>query len=149
MMRQTARPFRTRLVQTFAACALVCPQAGSADTVPAPPAAALILFGAHWCAPCTTELRNLAPLAAALTALPVPPRLVLAWIDRPAALPQGHAAVIQPAPGVAAVWAEPFYARAHGLPFAVLTDDRGKACAVHAGPLSPSDVAALWAACHA
>jgi thiol-disulfide isomerase/thioredoxin len=136
-------------VQTFAACALAWPQAGSADGVPAPPAPALILFGAHWCAPCTAELHNLAPIMAALAALPAPPRLVLAWIDRPAPLALDHAAVVRPVPALAAAWAEPFYARAHGLPFAVLIDDRGKACAVHAGPLAPADVAALWAACHA
>lgn len=39
----------------------------------------IILFGASWCAPCQTELRQLPALATAAA----PDGLTVAWIDRP------------------------------------------------------------------
>ncbi len=125
----------------------------AAQTIPPPPANALILFGARWCAPCTVELRGIAQLDAALADLPAParPRLVLAWIDQPAAPParfaQMRSRVMLAPPLWAAAWAEAHYATAHGLPFAVLEDSAGRACAIHPGPLTGPDVAQMWAQC--
>jgi hypothetical protein len=147
-MAQSARAIHNYFFQALVALALSWPQAASAEGVPAPPANALLLFGARWCAPCGAELRGLAPLAAALATQPGAPRLVLAWIDRPAPLPHDHPPVILPSPAWAAVWAEPHFAAAHGLPFAVLTDGQGRTCAMHAGPLAPADLPAMAVACH-
>jgi hypothetical protein len=117
------------------------------------PSNALILFGAHWCAPCTGELHDLAEISAAVAALrPAghPPQIVLAWIDRPlhiaAAEPR---AIVVLAPTVAQTLAESPLATARGLPFTVATDARGKICALHRGPLRADMIAGLWARCTA
>jgi thiol-disulfide isomerase/thioredoxin len=44
----------------------------------------VILLGARWCAPCMAEWRNLPRLAAMVA----PDRIVLAWVDRPIAVPR-------------------------------------------------------------
>ena len=161
MMVQLARPIRTQFAHGFAALALAWSPAGMADAVPAPPANALILFGAHWCAPCGAELRDLGTVLARLSNLDPTAQLVLAWIDRPVAVStvnraldiphEWHPApprVIIPTPAAALGWAEPHLARARGYPFAALTDSHGTVCALHQGALQSATLAELWAACH-
>lgn len=116
------------------------------------PANALILFGAHWCAPCAVELRSVDALAAALLGLAPAdagpaPRLVLAWIDRAPPVGAARSVAIAP-PSVATAWEEQHIAAAHGLPFAAMTDARGNVCALHKGPLEPTMAPALWSKCH-
>lgn len=161
-MAQFARSIRTYLPGALAALALVFAPPAMADTSPAPPANALILFGAHWCAPCTAELRNLDQILARLVLLQASsPQLVLAWIDRPVspttvsralgARPDSRQAVphvVIPTPATAVAWAEPHMDRAHGLPFAVLTDAHGTVCALHQGAVQAETIGAMWTACH-
>ena len=116
------------------------------------PANALILFGARWCAPCTAELRSVDALTASTIRLAPAdtgpaPRLVLAWIDRPPPVTAARSVAIA-LPSVAAAWEEEHIAAAHGLPFAVMTDARGNACALQKGPLEPAMVPTLWSKCH-
>ena len=136
-----------------------------AQPMPPLPAHALILFGAHWCAPCTAELRDLDSILALLALLPQAPdqtgrhQIALAWIDRPLSgamvtrvlertRAENRPHVDLPPPALAAAWAEPLMASAHGLPFAAMTDARGKVCALHQGVLRAADIADLSAACH-
>jgi hypothetical protein len=114
------------------------------------PTSALILFGAHWCAPCAQELHTLPAIVDAVTALPhgQPPQTVLGWIDRPPpVMPALQARVVVLTPAHAQNLAEPLLASAHGLPFSVMTDAHGHVCALHRGPLHPDMIAALWMAC--
>jgi len=158
-MVQTATSIRTCLARSLAALALLCPHALLANPVAAPPPNALILFGAHWCAPCTGELRDLGTIFVRLGLLTGDPKpqLVLAWIDRPVApstvaraLATAHdpPRVVIAAPAAASAWAEAQMAAAHGLPFAAMTDRTGTICAVRAGAVQAATIADLWANCH-
>lgn len=101
----------------------------------------LVLFGAQWCAPCRTELRELSALAQAAA----PARIRLAWIDRaPTGLPSGAWSVVPPAE------ARRLFERSgtatRGLPMAALfSGDR--ACAHWQGPVTVAEVRRLKEAC--
>jgi len=158
-MAQVARSIRTQLARALAALLLLYAQAAMADS---PPGNALILFGAHWCAPCTAELRDLGAIMHRLAMVQgTQPQLVLAWIDRPVppalvtrVLDAGgearggtpHVVILPPA--AASSWAEPHFAKAHGLPFAVMTDAYGAVCALHQGAVRAETIDDLWATCH-
>lgn len=158
-VEQTARHFRAALIGLTSALALA--PAALADPAPALPRDAVVLFGAHWCAPCTGELRDLDSLLARLAQAPQDAgrALVLAWIDRPASgaavmralARQGGTVqprVALPPPALASAWAGPLLPAAHGLPFAVMTDALGKVCALHQGVTRAADIAEMTAACH-
>lgn len=161
-MAQVARSIRTHLARALAALVLMSAQAGMADSGSVPPGNALILFGAHWCAPCTAELRDLGAIMHRLAMVQgAQPQLVLAWIDRPVPLSMvtrvldagGEARVGAPrvvilSPATASSWAEPHMAKAHGLPFAVMTDAHGTVCALHPGAVRVETIDDLWASCH-
>lgn len=149
----------------FGGLSLALASAVPAQPMPPLPAHALILFGAHWCAPCTAELRDLDSMLARLALLAQAPdqtgrqQIALAWIDRPLSgatvtrvlerkSVENRPLVVLPPPALAAAWAEPLMASAHGLPFAAMTDARGKVCALHQGVLRAADIADLSAACH-
>jgi len=158
-MAQVARSIRTQLARALAALVFLSAQPAMADS---PPGNALILFGAHWCAPCTAELRDLDAIMHRLAMVQgTQPQLVLAWIDRPVPpamvtrlLDAGgearggapHVVILPPA--TASSWAEPHLAKAHGLPFAVMTDAHGAVCALHQGAVRAETIDDLWATCH-
>jgi len=106
---------------------------------------AIVLFGAHWCAPCRGEYRNLPALIAAAA----PDRLVIAWIDRsigpPAGVLPGEIAVL----GVedAQTLAGRIGGEGYGLPFSAMFDSAGRVCSVWRKPLGAADIKALKAAC--
>lgn len=135
-----------RAALAAAACTAICANAAAfaADV----PANALVLFGAHWCAPCHHELTTLPAIVAAAGAASAD-RVVLAWIDRPVPLAEtpGPVRVMTVAPAIANAWAQAHLGMARGLPFAVLTDAAGRACGLHKGPLAAADIAALRAQC--
>ena len=112
----------------------------------APAADQLVLFGAHWCAPCRGE----AAVLPALVRAAAPARVVIAWIDRPFSLPAGlppdRVAVLPPA--AAEALAGRVGGPGYGVPFTASIDGNGHVCQVRQKPLKPEDVAALLAACH-
>ena len=147
-MAKDTSPERT-LLAALCAVLLLCGAAPGAEV--RLPSSALVLFGAHWCVPCRVEIAQLDPLNAALDEAGAPRRLVLAWIDRPALgaeAAQRHRATLAP-PAEAANWSTPLLARAHGLPFAAMTDAAGQICALHAGPADPATIRTMRAACPA
>lgn len=104
----------------------------------------IILLGARWCAPCMAEWRNLPRLAAMVA----PDRIVLAWVDRPIAVPPGLAPQVttMPAPEAQAL-AVRHGGQGFGLPMAVIMDAQGKACPLWRRPLRPEDVTDFYRTC--
>ncbi|MDP9057164.1 MAG: hypothetical protein M3N34_07555 [Pseudomonadota bacterium] len=105
---------------------------------------AIVLFGAHWCAPCRGEYRAIPALVAAAA----PNQVVLAWVDRSIAPPSG----IVPANGVLDVLdAQALAARiggeGYGLPFSAMFDSDSRVCSVWRRPLRPDDIKTLKSAC--
>jgi thiol-disulfide isomerase/thioredoxin len=101
----------------------------------------LVLFGAQWCAPCRTEVRELAALSEAAR----PARLQLAWIDRaPSVAPSDRWSVLPPAE--ARRLFETAAPSAKGLPMAMLFDG-DRVCARWEGPVSILDVRRLKDSC--
>jgi hypothetical protein len=109
-----------------------------------PPANALIVFGANWCAPCLQELRELPALAAAV----VPAQIIIAWRDgAPRKVwPSWPANAEVRGPAEADRWAGGADLSA-GLPYAVLLDGQGKHCVVWNGRVTPERIARLKARC--
>lgn len=106
---------------------------------------ALVMVGAHWCAPCMLEIRRLPELAAAAA----PERIMLGWVDHPVALSQmpGHPTSLPP--DVAGRLARDIAGDGYGLPFSVMFNRRGDACAVRRSPLAPEDIAGMRSQCAA
>lgn len=101
----------------------------------------LVLFGAQWCAPCRTELRELSSLAQAAA----PARIQLAWIDRaPTGLPSGAWTVLPPSE--ARHLLERSGPAARGLPMAALFAG-GRVCAHWQGPVTATEVRRLKEVC--
>lgn len=108
-----------------------------------PPANAIVLFVASWCAPCHAELRALPEIAAAAA----PMRVFVAPVDNMRATARMMARV--PAdrqwrmpPAVATAAMRRLAGGAPGLPTSVAVDPAGKVCAVVRKPLS-AEVAAV------
>jgi thiol-disulfide isomerase/thioredoxin len=112
---------------------------------PAASARTIILFGADWCAPCVAELRDLPALADAAA----PDRLILAWTDRPARVPDK--AVRSGVTQVTVARARELMARYGegnaGLPLVVMLRSDGTPCAIQHRSLSSEGLAALLKRC--
>lgn len=108
----------------------------------------IILYGASWCAPCQSEIRGAAALAAAAS----PEQIVIVWDDAPA-LRRRLAAVanVRVAGDAEATRLIGLIDRQWqaGLPYALMRDARGRRCAVWHGALGARDVPRLRAACRA
>ncbi|GHC98866.1 hypothetical protein GCM10019060_31100 [Novosphingobium pokkalii] len=101
----------------------------------------IVLLGARWCAPCMAEYANLPALVRAAA----PDRVVLAWIDRPIAVPAGLQGQVDslPAPAARAL-AEHELGVGFGLPAALAP---GRGCPPWRGPLHPTDLATWRSHC--
>lgn len=138
----------TKYVRVSAAIAAVVAMPGGAACATAAPDAdvRIVLVGARWCAPCHAEVEALPALVSAAA----PARITLAWLDRPPRLEPRVALTVELlAPAAARDLAERFLPEGRGIPFAVALDAAGRACAVHRGPLTTADAAALRARCAA
>jgi hypothetical protein len=104
---------------------------------------AIVMFGAHWCAPCTGEVRRLPELAAAAA----PDRIVMAWIDHPITPSPATTGVASLPPDVARRLAQNLLGDGYGLPISVMFDPHGAACAIRRSPLSPEEIAKMRLQC--
>jgi hypothetical protein len=98
-----------------------------AASTPIYPAHSLILFVASWCAPCRAELRDIDRLIV----LAAPATLRVTPIDRTAAT----AAMLRSV-APARIWrsaraVDDFARQSASLPFSLMTDAEGRACATH------------------
>ena len=107
----------------------------------------LLLFGASWCAPCVAELRSLRPIAEQTA----PAKVLIVWQDNGIArlVPPSLGNVALAGPEEAQKLTSQFSATGGGLPFAVMIDAAGRACAQHRGPLTPQNAAAMARSCGA
>lgn len=103
---------------------------------------AIVLFGAHWCAPCRGEYRILPALILAAA----PNRLILAWIDRPIGQPVQATIEALDAQDAQAL-AGRIGGEGYGLPFSAMFDSNGRVCGIWRKPLHPKDVKLLIEAC--
>ena len=112
---------------------------------PAAPLHTIILFGADWCAPCVTELRDLPKLAEAAA----PDRLELAWTDHPARLPAQAVRIgVTQASRIRVRELMMRYGQGNsGLPFVVMLRDDGTRCATLGRRLSEEGITALRKRC--
>lgn len=101
----------------------------------------LVLFGAHWCAPCMVEYGRLASLVAAAA----PDHVELAWIDRPIQRPSNLPSVSILAPENARRLAYELAGEGYGLPFAALLEESGQHCMLHRGAIAPEHITAMRA----
>jgi thiol-disulfide isomerase/thioredoxin len=130
-------------ITTLTITAVVAGGAGRSESK-ANKAGLLVMFGAHWCAPCMIEYRNLPAIAAATA----PDRVALAWTDRPISLQPSTAANVVSLPAdEARRLAQSIAGPGYGLPFSVQYDRNGEVCAVWRKPLDARDIAALRARC--
>lgn len=127
---------------------LAVPLPSAAAQEPAsPPANALILFGANWCAPCLEELRSLHLWGAVVAPAQVllawtdgsPPRLWSQWPGNARLLPPGEARPLLVRIG----------GRTAGLPYVAMLDAKGKLCADLRGKLSAERLSAMRQKCGA
>lgn len=128
-----------RLIVIF--CILTA--AAPAPTVLMP--ASVVVFGASWCAPCRTELKNLYSLSRSAPML----TWVLAWDDDslsqiPFHRPDNYRQVQGDATRALKRQVAPDTA---GYPFAVMLDHKGVRCAQWSGPLSESALEKMLASC--
>jgi thiol-disulfide isomerase/thioredoxin len=105
----------------------------------------IVLFGAHWCAPCRGEYRTLPALVAAAA----PSRVLLAWIDRSIALPP---AILRQNIEIldvldAQALADRIGGEGYGLPFSAIFDSDGRLCGVWRRLLRPEDIETLKSSC--
>jgi thiol-disulfide isomerase/thioredoxin len=108
------------------------------------PARRIVLLGARWCAPCMAEWRELPQLAARLA----PDRIVLAWVDRPIAVPPALAGQVSAMPAdEARALAVRYGGQGFGLPMAVMIDEHGRSCSPWRRPLRPEDLAEFFRMC--
>jgi thiol-disulfide isomerase/thioredoxin len=89
-------------------------------------AGVIVMFGARWCAPC----------------------MALAWVDRSIALPPHATSDVHSLPTEEARrLAHGIAGDGYGLPFSVMFDVTGHACAVWRSPLHAQDLPAIRAQC--
>lgn len=127
---------------------LVAVPAQAADEPGPAPANSVLLFVAGWCAPCRGELAALPDLrraAAPRRVLVVPIEADRATARMIAGIPADQ--ILLRPPAVASALMRTLAGTAPGLPISVITDGRGRTCAVHRRPLAAADIAALIARC--
>ena len=127
------------------AIATNCPATSQAPaSLPTPER--IVLFGAHWCAPCQAEYRSLPDLVAASA----PDKIVLAWVDRPVQRPSmvSKYGVEELATKDAQALGLRLGGEGYGLPFTAVMDGDGRLCALWRKPLHPEDVMRLISSCH-
>ncbi len=105
----------------------------------------ILLFGASWCAPCITELRNIAALASSAS----PDRIVIAWTDggirRYKPVLPGNVEIAQ---NVDAQQLALRYASGiAGLPFSVMIDGQRRKCAEWKSELTPEAIRQMRVTC--
>jgi thiol-disulfide isomerase/thioredoxin len=105
----------------------------------------IVMFGAHWCAPCMGELRRLPELAAAAA----PDQLLLAWVDSSVGPSQTTTGFESLSPNAARRLARSLMGDGYGLPFSVMFDPRGDVCAVQGSPLDSAEIANMRLRCTA
>lgn len=109
------------------------------------PSHRIILFGASWCAPCIAELRNMAELAAAAS----PDQIAIVWADagirRFSFARYGNVEIASDAE--ARRISTEFASDNAGLPFAIMTDARGRKCAEWREALLPETIGRLRISC--
>lgn len=133
----------------LSAASQVGPTAAAADT-PRYPADAILLFVASWCAPCHAELARLPEIRAAAR-----PRRVLVVAFDSGAATQAMLRAVAPAERWQPEGAErrametALYAETAGLPFALVTDARGRRCATLREGLDAARTRTLIARCPA
>jgi len=123
---------------------LAASSAPAAEEAP-PPAHALILFGANWCAPCLAELRSLPDYGAMIAPAPLlvawtdgqPPRLWPAWPGNAQMVPLGQAPALLARIG----------GKTAGLPYVAMLDEKGRLCADLRGKLDRERLAAMLRTC--
>ena len=93
----------------------------------------IVMFGAHWCAPCRVELQDLPELAKAA----YPDRIVLAWIDRRPSVARVAGVSTLPRTEAAELLGR-VSPDNHGLPLTVILDSNGSVCAELRSRLSVS-----------
>lgn len=109
------------------------------------PRSRVVLFGANGCVPCRVELRRLDELKAAAH----PRGLMLAWIEgAPPAEARRQDVPSLPPAGAKRLF-EALAGQSTGLPTAVMTDEAGRPCALHRGPLRPEMLPAMNRSCRA
>jgi thiol-disulfide isomerase/thioredoxin len=99
----------------------------------------IVLLGARWCAPCMAEYAHLPELVRAAA----PDRIVLAWIDRPIAVPAGLQGQVDSLPRRPRALAEHELGVGFGLPAA----RPGAWLPAWRGPLHPTDLATWRSHC--
>ena len=83
-----------------------------------------------------------------MTAAAAPDRVVLGWIDHPIAPPPATTSdVADLSVESARHLARTIAGDGYGLPFSVMFDARGKACAIWRAPLQPDDLPVMRARC--
>jgi hypothetical protein len=77
-----------------------------------------------------------------------PDRIVLAWIDKPIAVPTQLAGKTESVPSDEAQrLAHSFLGEGYGLPFSVMLDKHERRCAIWRAPLHARDIAAMRKQC--
>lgn len=127
----------------------IFPAPSRAETLPEPPPDAVLMFVAAWCAPCLTELARFDALAAAAR----PRRLMIVAVDEgprsremTRRFANGQKLVVAPQEA----WAmlrRLSGGRGTGLPYAVMTDGRGRPCATRNQGLTEGGLQAMAANC--
>lgn len=107
-------------------------------------AGSIILLGAHWCAPCMRELRELPDLARMVAPRPI----VLAWVDRAVPVPPALARQVTAMPVEQAhALALQLGGQGFGLPMAVMTDGKAVSCPVWRKPLRMDSLPGFLRSC--
>jgi thiol-disulfide isomerase/thioredoxin len=134
--------FRTLYGVLFGAMLLSWPRPTLAQHTQQP--GSIVLLGAHWCAPCMKELRDLPELARMVA----PRAIVLAWVDRGVPVPPALSRQVSVWPvEQAQALALRLGGQGFGLPMATVIDGKGQPCPVWRKPLRAETLAAFLDAC--